>query len=200
MSEITNDKSTAAHVFDHLVAHLGTPEGSWGVDVNADRASLQVLRFHDKPGPGIDSYVTYGVSRRLLEQRSGTPVRQEYIVCVAKERDPETAVDLLSAVGGSAAARGVALRIGEIIALEVGIGPDRRFHHLVAVAPTWFRDSFFILNTVVPPVAIAWLIPVLPDEVAFADMRGSDAFEDALIQADPDVHDLERQPFVRELQ
>jgi Suppressor of fused protein (SUFU) len=59
-------------------------------------------------------------------------------------------------------------------------------------APVYFSDEFHEIEDTDPPTILVWLIPITRAEAVFIAESAWERFEDALVESDPDLLDLER--------
>ncbi len=68
---------------------------------------------------------------------------------------------------------------------------------LYVAIPVYFPDASQLYEPVEgDPIVLAWLVPVTATEARFAKEHGYDAFEDLLVEKDPDLRDLGRAAIV----
>jgi len=65
---------------------------------------------------------------------------------------------------------------------------------LYASAPVYFPDGFDLCTDRDGDVLFVWLLPIAATEAAFVRAQGWDVFEDRLMEHDPDLTDVFREP------
>ena len=58
--------------------------------------------------------------------------------------------------------------------------------------PAYFPDDFATFEGGHDPIVIAWLVPISRAEASFVAQRGWGAFEDVLVEQNPDLTDFYR--------
>lgn len=182
-------------VTDHLQNHLGEPEHGWHPDGGG--GGFEVARFRDAPAPGLVTFTTVGLSDHPLLASNGRTLRHELVFTV-RERYAAWAVHaILQQVGGEAIAAGVPYLRGQVLGPRGPIFPGTRLEALYLMPMTLLPPSFdecFLSDG--SGVAFCWLVPLHPWEVEWHRTCGWDEFEDALVDAAPDLTNLHRGPFL----
>jgi hypothetical protein len=62
--------------------------------------------------------------------------------------------------------------------------------------PVYFPDDFATCDSPDGPIVIAWLVPIFPAEAKYVADHGWEAFEDRLVEQDPDLTEFTRKPMV----
>ena len=179
------EEDHAQAVVDHLGAHFGEPERRW----HFAQGALHVVRFGDRPIADASTYVTIGLSERVLEQPSG-PVRQELMFSCYGSFDLDAIPLTLAHVAGQVALTGRALLEFGTWPRDEGLAPRQAAAFLFS-APIYFPPEVHVIETR-PPTVLVWLIPILEDEAALVAEKGWGPLERRFTQQDPDLLDLDR--------
>jgi hypothetical protein len=154
-------------LIDHLETYLGPIVSGYAKDDEGKALPFQIARFENAP-PNTITLVTIGFSdTRLAMRGTGRRVRQEYFVTVNLEWDARNLPALLHQVAMEAYQRDSAYLRGQVL------GPRGTL-----VAGTAFEALY------------------VATEAHFAKERGYDAFEELLVERDPDLRDLGRATIV----
>jgi hypothetical protein len=178
---------------DHFERTLGPIHTGWSADPNGAPMPFQVVRFSD--GSDFDSvgYATLRLSRFPLSSRTtGRVIRQELLVLAAESLDPDRVVSLLLQVGSAALHARHALLRGDVIGPAGAFIPGSDLTALYVAAPVYFPDEFATFVGDEGEVVIVWLVPISTLEANFVARRGWSAFEDKLVEQDPDLVDFSR--------
>jgi hypothetical protein len=177
----------------HLETHLGPLRAKFLPPDEAGSLPCQYLRFEDTPFSGASTVVTLGLSRHTLIQKSGRLIRQELLVSAHSAVFDVHLVGALDVVARELDERHVPLSRGQIISHRGSLLPNSRLEAFIVMNPWYWRDELSCFNGVVPPVYIAWLIPITGRETEYLQNEGIDAFEAAMESQDPDFLDLHRE-------
>lgn len=188
----------------HLEEHLGEIDRRWSGDDGyvppvgeGGSAAFDVARFMSAPWPGAVTFTTVGLSDHPLPSPTGRTIRHE-LVFAAHEGYADWAVPaILQQVGCEALAAGRPYLRGEVLGPRGPLFPGGAMEALYLMPPTILPASFD--ECLLPDgsgVAFCWLVPIHPCEVTRRDDYGWDEFEDRLVEAAPDLMDLERPPFL----
>lgn len=172
----------------HLVSVLGVDSGRAGVSfVGTDR--VDVLRF----GPGRDGvvrYVTLGMSRAPMAAAAAVTVdpdgpRAELVLTLLGRRDG--ALNQLGVLACVPAVEGMVIAPGARLELGVPLWPDAPFEAVVV----GFPDPA-VPGLDDPPVDLLPVLPVTPNELAWARVHGTAALLDRWISDGTDLRDPAR--------
>ncbi|GAB3938473.1 hypothetical protein GCM10029976_053010 [Kribbella albertanoniae] len=155
---------------------------------------FQIARFSGGSDAGSVGYATLGLSRYpLLSPTSGRTIRQELLMLVPAESvAADRVASLLLQVGSMALARQRPLLRGNVIGPAGAIVPTSVLTALYVTMPVYFADEFATFAGADGDVLVAWLVPITTGEADFIADRGWDAFEDQLVEQDPDLVDFHR--------
>jgi antitoxin YqcF len=186
----SHPESLGEAVLDHFENELSSIAGTWKEREDGTELPFRIFRFRGTPHDDVSTLTTYGLSKYALCQDDGSWIREEFISCVADCHDVDAVASVLAHVGDSVVSSGAAIARGEILRLpEDALGV---MAGLIALPPTAFSESFYVLRLDGAVVAFFWLIPITSSEIDFAESHGWEALELRLVDADPDVYDLTR--------
>lgn len=180
----------------HLERRLGKLVYGWSSGPDGEPLPFQVARFEGGRSGEVLSFATIGLSQSpATSPVSGRPLRLELVLSVHEWIGERNLPAVLQQVGRTMLATGDAIVRGEVIEMEgnvvSGAGPSA----LYATLPVYFDDAFATCRCEDgSDVAIVWLVPVYPSEVALIRAEGWDAFEDLVERRDPDLWDPTRDP------
>lgn len=177
---------------DHLERYLGEIEAGWSRDADGREMPFQVARFPRGSGDGTVSFTTLGLSRHALRSPSGKEIRHELMMIVPDRLRDGSIPGLLQQIGMEVLAATRPLLRGDVIGprgeLVAGSGLDA----IYAAIPVYLPDDFAVYEDNSQQVAIVWLVPISAREASYVRTRGWKAFEDRLVESDPDLTDIFR--------
>jgi len=177
-------------IVEHLEGHLGRIERGWSA--GSEEGALQVVRFADRPDPGVATYATLGLSRHVLALPREREVRQE-LVFAAYDRVPADQVaSFLLTFAEYVAGQHRALLRGDVVGPASPLVPGAAACAVYASLPVVYPDGFATWRGSDPPTVLVWLLPLLKREAEWVKAHGWSAFEDRLESGDPDLFDLDR--------
>lgn len=184
-------------VFDHLETYAGEILQGWSRDENGDKLPFQVVQLSGGPHAGTATFATLGLSNfALASGKVGDDlryIRHELVMVVPSDAIPGNIGGILLQAGTEAIARNLAYLRGDVIGPKGALFEGYEPKALYASVPVYFPDGFASVQAEgVGDVAIAWLIPLLDDEVAYVHSHGWSQFEDRLVEQDPDLVDYRR--------
>jgi hypothetical protein len=177
---------------DLLLAHLERDLGPYtgrGVARPEWELDFSVLRFADRPEPGVSATVTLGLSAHVLEGSDRRPRRQELLVALRSELD-ESALEIAANVGAYVLDRHVAVLEGESIALPPPARDDSRLDTLFCAQP----EPFPRLARCGDGVEVVWLLPCARAELHIATEHGVPDLLHWIREGGEDPYDLGRTP------
>jgi Suppressor of fused protein (SUFU) len=179
----------APPLLEHLEKYLGRAAG--GVSVPA-ALPIQVLRFDKQPATGATTFVTLGLSEHLLKQEGAAPnIRHELVFCCRSPDQKEVAA-LLSVVAEDLLRRHRGLARGEVLGPAGKVLSQSSLTALYCAAPVYYPEGLAVFRDKSPHVYFIWLVPLATDEAAYVRSKGWSAFEERLLDSDPDLLDLQR--------
>ena len=101
---------------------------------------------------------------------------------------------LLQQVGMEVIAGGRPVLRGEVIGPRGALVAGSEMEALYAALPVYFPDDFAVYEADDANVAIVWLVPISAGEASYVSSYGWKAFEDRLVECDPDLTDIYRAP------
>lgn len=181
----------AAGLVEHLESYLGEVEVGWSKDADGFALPFQVVRFAPGVLLGCVVFSTVGLSTtELPSRRSGKAVRHELVMVVPERLCEGPVPGLLQQVGLDVLRSGSALLRGDVIGPRGALFARSQMEALYAAIPVYLPDGFGQFED----VAIVWLVPISRSEAEFVAKRGWPAFEERLIDVDPDLTDVDRLP------
>ncbi len=177
-------------IVQHLERHLGDLDSGWRCPESA--GGLKVVRFRGMPCEDATTYVTLGLSERVLPLRDDKGVRQELLLPAYDRFPPEQIASFLITFAEYIASKKQALLRGDVVGPSDPLIPGATVNAVYAAIPVLFDDDFATFHGTTPPTVFVWALPVLEKEARYIAEHGWSPFEDALESADPDLLDLGR--------
>ncbi|WP_102193367.1 suppressor of fused domain protein [Microbacterium aurantiacum] len=183
----------APGLIEHFERTLGPIHSGWSVDADGAEMPFQLVRFAGGSDTDSVGYATLGLSRQALSSPDpGRSIRQELLVLAPEALKPDHVVSLLIQVGSMVIGTRRALRRGNVIGPAGPLVPGSDLTALYVTMPVYFPDEFATFAGDEGDVLIAWLVPITTGEADFISRHGFDAFEDELVDQDPDLVDFRR--------
>jgi hypothetical protein len=180
-------------LIEHFERVLGPIHTGWAVDPDGVSMPFQIVRFSGGSDTDSVGYATVGLNRYPLSSpASGRSIRQELMMLVSDSLSPELIVSLLWQVGSMALSARRPLLRGDVIGPAGPLFPQSNLTALYVTMPVYFSDEFATFVSDDGEVVISWLVPISTQEADFVMRRGWDAFEDELVEQDPDLVDFAR--------
>jgi hypothetical protein len=180
------------NVAEQLERSLGPIEAGWSEDADGNPIPFQIARFDHVPIGGV-AYATIGLGRFPARSRtSGKLVRLELLLLVHADQAAGPFPSILQQVASQTVLSGHALLRGDVLGPRGPLVSGSPLEALYVTAPVYFPDHFATATERGDPVVIAWLVPVSRKEAEFIADRGWSAFEDLLVEIDPDLTDMGR--------
>lgn len=185
-------------VYKHIEQTLGPISAlAGGQDDEGNPFPFRIAIVPECPVDGATTLVTVGLSETPLKQEDGTDIRHELVICAYQRFGEEVFENLIKVMGfmaQSLLAQEEAIAAGDIVDLGESLVSGSPMTALYLVDPLYFPEEFRSMETVKPPVAFAWAVPLMAVEADFVQQEGFKAFETLLEQQDPDLIDLMRDP------
>lgn len=181
-------------LIEHFEHTLGPIEYGWSVDPDGAKMPFQIVRFTRGSDPESVSYSTLGLSRKALPSpNSQQLIRHELLMLAPESLTPDYIASILLQVGEMVIRRGRALLRGDVIGPAGALVSGATVTALYVTMPSYFPEDFAVFDAGGHgAVVIAWLVPITDSEADYASSHGWDAFEDKLVEQDPDVVDFHR--------
>jgi hypothetical protein len=179
----------------HVEEYVGRVDAGWSRDVAGRQMPFQVVRLLNPSIPERVAYSTLGLSDiALASRRSDKRILHELIIVTYLAATDQAIPGLLQQIGVEALQSGYAYLRGDVIGPRGPLWPESgsALEALYVTVPTCFADEFATCETPRGTVVFGWLLPIHPKEAAYVRDKGWDAFEDRLVEHDPDVFDLHR--------
>ncbi|MFE7801459.1 suppressor of fused domain protein [Nocardia sp. NPDC057440] len=155
-----------------------------------EKSEIAVLSSVDRPGPGLISFCTIGLSDRSIPGRVRPPLGVEI---VAVSPLPVFAA-VLSTAAFCVINSGWLVEPGRVFPDVVGAHiSDTTVPHLMFVSPFLWDDSDFEAQAMTGKT-VAWVqgVAISEAEMEYVREHDSDALEDLFVSAQPDLLDLHR--------
>ena len=176
----------AVGLVDHLERHLGEIEVGWSRDADGFTMPFQVVRFAPPPLAGFSVFSTLGLSEAVLaSRRSDKLIRHEFVMIVPDRLRDGPVPAILQQAAVDIVASGSALLRGDVISPQGPLFATSRMEALYAAIPVFMSDDFGACGDVV----LVWLVPISRKEAEFVEAKGWPAFENLLVDVDPDLTD-----------
>ncbi|WP_407359100.1 suppressor of fused domain protein [Microbacterium sp. LTA6] len=183
----------ALSLIEHFERTLGPIHSGWSVDPDGAEMPFQLVRFAGGSDAGSVAYATLGLSRQALSSPDpGRFIRQELLILAPDALKPDLVASLLLQVGSMVIGTRRALLRGNVIGPAGPLVPESDLTALYVTVPVYFPDEFATFEGDDGDVVIAWLVPITTGEADFISRHGWDAFEDNLVDQDPDLVDFGR--------
>lgn len=179
-------------IIEHAEKYLGKIEQGW--KDNNSEVDFQVVSFKDSPGETVSTFLSLGMSNKILDLTGGKSVRQELVFSVYSLAISSMIVSFLMSLCESVLRRGKAVLRGEVIPLPIELADRIGFNAVYCTIPVFFEDDFCTYDGSTPPTVMVWVLPIYQSEVEYIAANGWESFEDLLEEKDPDLCSLEREP------
>lgn len=179
-------------LINHIETFLGEIQLGWKCE-----EGLLIARFDNQPLPGAKTFVTTGLHRHLLHLDERL-FRHELLMSVWKKIPDEDIVSFMHQFVCNVIlhAHHPLLR-SEVIGPSLPIIPGSSLTAIYATLPVLFKDDFAVFRRTTPPTVFVWLLPIHAQEADFIQNEGWSAFEDFLVEKDPDLLDMQRESVVK---
>lgn len=183
----------------HVERHLGRIQKGWMHDRAGERLPYSVARFDDAPVAGATSFLSLGLSKTDLRLGNGSRrLRQELLVASSNGGDMDAfLVDALQHFASATLQNGQAYSARSLVKLSWHPPAASEVAGFYVAAPIYYPEALHLFEA--PgrdPILIAWLVPVTKAEGLFVLESGWEAFEDRLVEEDPDLLDWSRRSIV----
>jgi hypothetical protein len=176
----------------HLERHLGEIDTGWRAN-QAGEVPFSIVRFTHAPGAHFVAYSTLGLSHAALASpEPAKHIHHELIMLVPPSLEAGRVASILEQAGSEALDSGTAYLRGEVIGPRGPLFPNSQLEALYVAIPVYLPDEFAVCRENGRDIVLAWLVPIANDEAAFVATHGWKAFEDRLVELDPDLVDLHR--------
>jgi len=191
-----SDPASVPRLVEHFERHLGAIEVGWSKSADGVELPFQVVRFKGSIIPGCTAFATVGLSQQPLpSRRSDRDIRHEFVMLVPDRLREGPVPGLLQQVASQVLASESALLRGDVVGPRGPLFAMSRMEALYAAVPVYLPDDFASCEIEDgTDVAIVWLVPISRSEAEYVNGRGWDAFEERLVEVDPDLTDVDRDP------
>ncbi|RZU16410.1 suppressor of fused protein SUFU [Kribbella rubisoli] len=181
----------------HFERQLGPIQDGWSGDPDSNEMPFQIVRFAQGSGDRTVAFATLGLGRYpLISAATGRTIRHELLLLVSEELVNEPFPSLLQEIGEEAIRDDRALLRGDLLGPRGPLISESHLEALYVTMPVYFPDDFATCDSPDGPIVIAWLVPVSLAEARYIDSAGWEAFEDRLIEQDPNLMDFSRKSVV----
>jgi hypothetical protein len=177
----------------HLEAHLGSICKGWSRGEDLEDQGFQVVSFEGAPVEDAAVFATLGVSNFPLRSRvSGKEIRQEFVFLAGRSFGVRNIPAVLQSIGREVIRTGDALLRGDVLGPRGPLFESSELEALYVAIPVYFPATFATCLTAEYAISLAWLVPITALEAEYVATHGWSAFEDRLVDDDPDLLDFER--------
>jgi hypothetical protein len=188
-----------SNIPEHLEQFLGEMEGGWSYDASRDQMPFQVVRFGKGSGPNSIAFTTLGLSKHVLHSRvTGQELRQELMMLVPDSLRDGPVPGVLQQVGVELIETKHALLRGDVLGPRGQLFQASNMEAVYVAMPVYFPDEFAVCKEDDHDILIVWLVPITRTEAAYVRMNGWEAFEQMLVDRDPNLIDVYRPSIVTE--
>jgi hypothetical protein len=157
---------------------------------------IRVVQFNDCPFREAITYSTLGLSHHVLSQASGKDIRLELLFgCYSRFASWEPA-SLPALVAQDIIRSHEPVVHGQVLGPAGPIKKGATAEGFYCGAPSVYPDALAEYVESNPVTVFVWLVPVTHEEIHYVWNRGWSAFEDLLVERNPDVWDLTRPSIV----
>jgi hypothetical protein len=174
----------------HIEKYLGKFDSSWAEE-NMKNA-CNVLGFFNTPIKGVNTYVTAGLNKHILNMPKKRLVREELIISVENNFCSDDIVSFLISFSDFILSKHQALLKGDVIGPYEPIIPNVKTNSIYSTDPFFFDDQFIVLKESSPPTVFVYLMPILESEVKFIHSHGWSQFDNLLEKKMPNIFNLDR--------
>jgi hypothetical protein len=180
---------------DHFEAHLGAMTVGWARDADDVALPFQIARYQGQGDLSRICFATLGLGQySLASPTSGRDTRLELLMLASNEVDATAVPALLTQVALTAIRTNRALLRGDVVGPAGPLVTGSKMEAFYVTSPAYFQPEFAVYHDTEGPIVVAWLVPISVSEADFVTRSGWDAFEDLLVEADPDLADMHRAP------
>jgi len=186
-------KAVARHA---LAVFGGTPVVHAYHHDRIETLSIDILEVDDSPEDGLVSYSTLGLFDAELLHDDGKPMDTRVELCADMPEDLEEWGAVMATAAFGVMRQGHAAIPGRVLEDCVSeYYPDTTVPHLYLCVPYSWREGSFPGLELDGGATVHWLqaVPISDRERDYIESAGHEAFEDALVDADPDIYDLQRE-------
>ncbi|WP_329518854.1 suppressor of fused domain protein [Spirillospora sp. NBC_01491] len=189
------------NLIDHLEDRLGRIMHGWSRHPNGRPMPFKVAECGGGRLPGINTYVTVGLSETHLPSRvSDKGVHQELMIAVPAELADGPYPVILQEIGLDLIREETALLRGDVVGPFGPMAEGSGLESFYASIPVHHDDRFAEVEPGADgrefPIVLTWLIPISRSESDFVSRHGWDDFESEMEKQDPDLFDLHRADLV----
>lgn len=173
----------------HLDRTIGVQEGQ--KIFSYKESGFWVLKYNNQPDRKACSYITAGIGRHILEQSSGSRIRQELMITVWEEFESLHPEHQLASLSLDLIDRHIPIPNNQVIPWSGGVFEGHNFSAVYCTSARHMPEEFEIIEDD-PCLIFVWLIPIYPEEQAFINESGWSEFEKIIENEQPDFFNLKR--------
>lgn len=176
----------------HYRLHVGEVQSRFeSASRPTNDGGVQLLRFRGTPLRRVDTVATLGLSRHLLTQPSGRPIRQEFVGC-ARSGKAQALAGVLGTIADSVVASHRAILRGQVFRSPNPLFGSSGMTCLVCLEPWYWPAGFERVEGASPTTMVGWLVPITECEARLVEEAGVDKFESMLTDFPVDLVDFGR--------
>lgn len=179
---------------DHLEQLLGRVKGGWTKGYDGRPMPFQIVECAGGVLTDTTCYATLGLSNFPLGASATTKaIRHELLMLSRTGSSMGVCPSILQQVGCEAINRDLPYLRGDVIGPRGLLFDGSSMEALYVAPPNYYPDSFAVYEEAgKAPIVMAWLVPITRPEADYVRTRGWSAFEDILVQENPDILDPAR--------
>lgn len=177
----------------HLESYLGPIEAGWRKNADGVEMPFQVARFPNGSGERTISFATLGLSGHVLEGKM-KKILQELLVIVPESLRDGPVPGILQQIGTTVLDSHRALLRGDVLDPHGKLFRDSKMEAFYVSIPVYFPDEFSVCVQDGNEIIMAWLVPIFRNEMNYVRERGWRDFERQLVESDPNLTDVYREP------
>ena len=127
---------------------------------------------------------------------SGKMVRMEIVFFFYLHFDQDSLAMFLQSFADFLTTNDSAILRGDVLGPHEPILIGTLMNSLYVSLPVVYPKKFWELNETTPETVMVWAVPIHESEAAYVRNKGWEAFEDLMVEKDPDLFDLKRKPMV----
>ncbi|MFI6717728.1 suppressor of fused domain protein [Kribbella sp. NPDC050470] len=182
-------------MIEHFERYLGPIQEGWAVDADGEEMPFQIVRFDQGSDDKTVSFATLGLGRYPLRSTTtARTFRHELLLLAPNKLARGPLPSLLQPIGQACIQDGRALLRGDVLGPRGPLLAGSQMEAFYVAMPAYFPDEFATCEGPDGPVVISWLVPIAAPEAHYVARHGWEAFEDRLVEQDPDLTDFGRHP------
>lgn len=178
---------------DYLEKTLGGLEMGW-----YDGDPVKVVKFSDGPFDGAVTFMSLGLSNTELGSYGTVKKYRQEVVLVARRDFGERNISrILSQITTWLLDHTMALLRGDVLGPNGVMFEGTHMEAFYVSQPAYHPEHFYTYDDgLALPIIHVMLVPITAKEAEFVRLQGWSAFEDMLVELDPDLTDFFRESLV----